>query len=105
MSPSKDKGGVEDRLVKQIKLPESLADIPVLGEYFSQLAYRFLKISEDEQLMLANVFQVNAEGSKQLKLHNPFVETAIFNMIEPELIKLLKAAAAEKKKPTLTIVK
>ncbi len=96
--PDDKKKRVEERLVKNVKVPEGFADIPVVGEYFSQLAHRFLNISDDEALLLANVFSNGNDGDKQLKFHNPFVETAIFNLIEPELLRIVKMAAEEKKR-------
>lgn len=88
---------VDARLVDAVVIPKNASGIPVIGEYLSSLAQRFVQVDEAEILMLSNCFAQNDNGKLVLKLHNPFVETAIFNVISDELKRLVTAAAKERK--------
>lgn len=85
---------VDPSLVDLVETPQSLADVPVIGEYLSTLVQSIMGYNKEEALMLANAFEKNREGKLVLKFHNPFVEAAIFAVIEPELKRLISEAAA-----------
>ncbi len=85
-------------LADEVVIPKSLADVPVIGQYLSGLVQSIMGYNEEEALMLANAFEQNKHGKLVLKFHNPFVEAAIFAVIEPKLKELIKDAVALREK-------
>ena len=96
MTPAEN-SKIDEHLIEQVIIPKSLRDIPVIGNYLSDLASRFLNISDEEKLFLANSFEENKDGALALKFHNPFVEAAILETITPVLRRLIAEAASEAK--------
>ncbi len=89
---------VTQELIDLVVTPRTMRDIPVLGAMFTSLSSFITKISDEDMLILANAFEQSQKtGKLALKLHNPFVETALFNVIQPELKRLIAEAAKEKK--------
>ncbi len=89
---------VTQELIDLVVTPRTMRDIPVLGGLFTSLSSFITKISDEDMLILANAFEQSQKtGKLALKLHNPFVETALFNVIQPELKRLIAEAAKEKK--------
>lgn len=89
---------VPDHLVDAVIIPKSIKDVPGLGEYFSNLSARMAGIGQDELNLLANAFDSNSSGEKALKYHNPFIEAALWELIQPRVLELIQQAIAERQK-------